>query len=154
MADVYLSAAQRMEARLRRQYPWRNCDEEMKKRFFVWQGKRLNKMSKDPSFGDYEMGYRNALNAEKTDLELEKLMVSWEIFDAEEKQREQEAARGAIALPPDQAQSPMPTITKQDHLARLSAMWQHPKQHQFVRDRIAANPEWGIKLGADGPELA
>lgn len=154
MPDAYFSAAQRMEDRFKRTYPWRSCDEATRKRFLAWQGKRLNSLSKSPAFSDYEMGLRNSLNAEKTELEAEKLLASWEAFLEDEAARESNAAvtQAKAAYVPAPAPA-RPELTPQDHLARLKAMWAFPKQEQFVRDRIAQHPEWQIVIGENGPEI-
>lgn len=153
MPDRYLHPTERMEAAFRRNYPWRQCEEQTRKDFYTWQGKRLNKMSKDPAFSNYEMGMRNILNAEKTEIELEKAMISWDIYNQELSLKERNQARVAMLV---EAEATPPTpegITQAGHLARLKGMWGFPRQRQLVEQRINENPEWGIRLGPNGPEV-
>jgi hypothetical protein len=155
MPDRYLHPTERMEAAFRRDYPWRLCDEATRKAFYTWQGKRLNKLSKDPAFCNYEMGMRNILNAEKTEIEIEKAMLSWEIYNQElelEKKTQAQAERSVVE--PDLAPPPLEAITQSEHLARLKGMWAIPRNRGLVEQRINDNPGWGIKLGPDGPEVS
>jgi hypothetical protein len=157
MADQYIHPCDKMEARFRRTYPWRKCDEATRKAFYSWQGKRLNQIGKERVFSDFELGLRNVMNGEKTELELEKLTASWEAF-VEQQEAGVEAKAVAVAtLKQAEAIMPMdevPIIGPQQHLARLQPMWRFPRHREFVTSRVKANPEWGIVIGADGPELA
>jgi hypothetical protein len=157
MPEDYIHPCDKMEARFRRTYPWRKCDEATRKAFYSWQGKRLNLIGKERVFSDFELGLRNVMNGEKSEQELEKLMASWEAFqEAQAIQSEAQVTaqatlkRGATIV---SEETPTPLSTD-DHLKRLTGMWAQPNQRQRVKDRVAANPGWGIVIGADGPELA
>lgn len=155
MPENYIHPCDKMEARFRRTYPWRQCDEATRKAFYSWQGKRLNLIGKERVFSDFELGLRNVMNGEKSEQELEKLTASWEAF--QEAQAVERVAKVTASITMGAAQTilpqEIPVIGPQQHLARLKSMWGWPKHHQFVRDRVAANPDWGIVIGADGPEL-
>jgi hypothetical protein len=151
VGDRRLSGCEQTEARFRRDYPWQQCEVAVKRAFCEWLGKRIKSIGKS-EFTEYELGYRSMLNGQRTELELEKLQMSWGIFTQEQEKRVNKAEIGAVTG--FMATEPIPVITPEHHLARLKSMWGWPKHHQFVRGRVAANPDWGIVIGADGPELA
>jgi hypothetical protein len=156
MAD-YLSSVDRFHARMTRSYPWRQISTEEANAFYWWLGKRLKK-GMDTDFSEYELGRRHALNCEKNAQDLEKLEMSWEVYQAELKTREA-AARAAApeALLPLAGKSvPHPDAQSQNaHLLRLRAAWRLGGRH---RDRAIAsaeaNPEWGIVITEEGPIVA
>jgi hypothetical protein len=137
-----------MDAAFRRDYPWRKCDRPTYRKFCAHLGKQINSISKNSAYSDYEAGFRNVLNCEKTELDLEKLTLAWEVFV------EQEEARNARKEP--EAIAPGIEIEKgvgaQSHLARLRAMWRHVPSRPVVMARVEQNPDWGIVIGPNGPE--
>ena len=153
--NPYIHPTQKVEAHFRQSYPWRNAAPDQRKRFYEWLGKRLEAAPK-AGFTPYEAGFRHALNCEKTELDLEKLFMSWDVFtEAEAERRQAEElyqARVASVEAPPVAQAE-PEATPQDHLVRLRALWKHPKMHAFVRQRVKDNPDWGIAIGPNGPEV-
>lgn len=44
-------------------------------------------------------------------------------------------------------------LTQADHLARLKALWTVASMRDHLRRQVAENPEWGIVIGSDGPEV-
>lgn len=153
----YLSPTERFHARMTRSYPWRQISTEEANTFYRWLGKRLKK-GMDTDFSEYELGRRHALNCEKNAQDLEKLEMSWEVYQAELRTREVVARAAAPeALPPLASEfAPHPGAQSPSaHLSRLQAAWRLGGRH---RDRAIAsaeaNPEWGIVITEEGPIVA
>ncbi|NCJ06654.1 hypothetical protein GS597_09075 [Synechococcales cyanobacterium C] len=157
--NPYIHPIKKTEAHFRQSYPWRAAEPDQRKCFYEWLGRRLEAALK-AGFSAYEAGFRHALNCEKTELDLEKLFMSWDVFteaEAERRQAEElyQTRLAALSdeLPPVADGEAEGAPSAHQHLVRLRALWKHPKMHQFVRQRIKDNPNWGIEIGSNGPEV-